>query len=451
MSHGNYSTYVEWMWQSNPNPYSTTEPEEWSTYSEEPSGIIEEAYQNGDHYAYLEDYTIDLEERYQISNKNRTRRRPIKRVEHNKESWLQRIRKLGRGGFGIVYEGIYRGSRQVAYKVTQSHLSPEAMTETNILKTLSHPNIVRYIDVIHTSKHTLLVMELVDGGTLFNYIQERPFSNKYWNECQKMMIDVAYALTYLQEKNIVHADLKSDNILLRSDNIAVLSDFGLSKIVKDSSMKHSYTDTGAIRWLSPELCTRVRVICSPLSDVWAYGCVLLEIITKKLPWDELFLSNEELMRALSDESNARLFQNCCYNQKAPDHFHKMLRACCTWSKNNRPSFAKIIRDFHPTTIPDDQSQIRRSVSNDETDVTHSQWQSSTRNRPQTSMGIRNSQRKSLPLNRALYDLEDDDNYTLSSSSSSKPYYPTQTTYSKNASMKRPSTSYRCDDDDDDYF
>jgi serine/threonine protein kinase len=160
------------------------------------------------------------------------------------ESWLECQRKLGAGSFGKVYEGIYRGSQKVAYKVTRRQLSPDAIRETNILKTLHHPSIVRYIDVIHTSQHTLLVMELIDGGTLYNYIESNYRSSDYWYACENMMIDVAYAMSYLHEKNIVHADLKSDNVLLRRNGKAVLSDFGLSTIIENSEAEVGDSNTG---------------------------------------------------------------------------------------------------------------------------------------------------------------------------------------------------------------
>jgi NIMA (never in mitosis gene a)-related kinase len=163
------------------------------------------------------------------------------------ESWLKCQKKLGAGYFGKVYEGTYCGSQKVAYKVTRARLSPDAIRETNILKTLHHPSIVRYIDVIHTSQHTLLVMELIDGGTLYNYIRNNYPSSAYWSACENMMLDVAYAMSYLHEKNIVHADLKSDNILLRRNGKAVLSDFGLSELIENLKAENSDSHRGKLQ------------------------------------------------------------------------------------------------------------------------------------------------------------------------------------------------------------
>ena len=126
-------------------------------------------------------------------------------------------------------------------------MSEAAKNETDILKTLHHPSIVRYIDVIHTSQHTLLIMEFIDGGTLYDYISTPSQSLAYWRTSRNIMVDVAYAMSYLHEKNVVHADLKSDNILLRKNGAAVLSDFGLSMIIEDSRMYFSDSQKGSIQ------------------------------------------------------------------------------------------------------------------------------------------------------------------------------------------------------------
>jgi hypothetical protein len=72
------------MWKSNLDPFSPDEIEEWRPYSEEDCEIIEEADRNGERFAYLANYSIDLKKRLQILNKDRTKRRPVKREEHNK-------------------------------------------------------------------------------------------------------------------------------------------------------------------------------------------------------------------------------------------------------------------------------------------------------------------------------------------------------------------------------
>ena len=78
------STYAEWMWRSNPNPFLTDEPEEWRSYSEEESKIIEAAYMQEERQVKLENYKIDFTHFVQVSLTDRNRQRPVKRVEHDK-------------------------------------------------------------------------------------------------------------------------------------------------------------------------------------------------------------------------------------------------------------------------------------------------------------------------------------------------------------------------------
>ncbi|CAF1601643.1 unnamed protein product, partial [Adineta ricciae] len=314
-------------------------------------------------------------------------------------SSLQLKEKLGEGGFGIVYKGIYHGS-EIACKVIDSQLSKRTTKEINILKALHHSNIVQYIDVIYTSKRTFIIMEYINGGTLYDYIRNTAYSNQYWTNTHSMMINIAYAMNYLHEKNIVHADLKSDNILLRSNNIAVLSDFGLSKIIKDTQILSStYGNTGALRWLSPELCAHNRERPSYLSDVWAYGCVLLEIITKKVPWEAIFENSYDLIDALAHAKNVKIFEKFFFNLKAPDHFHKMLRSCCAWSKYDRPNFVKIIRDFQESTNTTNIIPIQTNITLHKPRVSNVQQHPSSRKN--------HYQQQKYSLNKTLYKLEED--------------------------------------------
>jgi len=150
------------------------------------------------------------------------------------EELITRSQKVGQGGFGVVYIGSYREHKEVAIKDIKGKLSDEALTEANILKNLTHRNIIRYIDIVQTRNLTSLIMEFVDGGSLCDYIERTAQSNAYWKTTRQIMIDVAYGMSYLHGERIVHADLKSLNVLLRHNYDAVICDFGLARAMVDS-------------------------------------------------------------------------------------------------------------------------------------------------------------------------------------------------------------------------
>ena len=110
---------------------------------------------------------------------------------------------------------------------------------------------------------------------------------------------------------------------------------------------------GALRWRAPELCGERPENCSIESDIWAYGCVLIEIATKAVPWKE-FSHIKDLLNALSDEDSGARFQAVCRHLPAPDGFRKILHSCCTWLKKNRTNFDKIIRDLRAISSRDIQ-------------------------------------------------------------------------------------------------
>jgi serine/threonine protein kinase len=158
---------------------------------------------------------------------------------------------------------------------------------------------------------------------------------------------------------------------------------------------------GAIRWLAPELCFDPPESSSFPSDVWAYGCVILEIITKELPWVEQYKYNDILTEALADSRNAVIFQEICREQQAPKKFITLLCACCTWPKHNRPNFAEIIRNFH--SISDTDLELSK-----ESQTTRNS--SSNRCRTASPTNIRKS-KDPFPTEPLYSDEEDEDYFT----------------------------------------
>jgi serine/threonine protein kinase len=163
------------------------------------------------------------------------------------EELIQRTQKVGEGSFGIVYIGSYREHKEVGIKDIKGKLSDEALTEADILKKLTHPNIIQYIDIVQIRNQTSIIMEFVDGGSLYDYIGRTAQSSAYWRITRQIMLDVAYGMSYLHGQHIVHADLKSPNILLRHNYSAVICDFGLAKIMTDSQPVTTCYVSGTIK------------------------------------------------------------------------------------------------------------------------------------------------------------------------------------------------------------
>ena len=147
---------------------------------------------------------------------------------------IQRQTIVGDGGFGVVYLGSYGDHKEVGIKDIPIKISSEALDEARMLKGLIHPNIIRYIDIVQERNQTSIIMEFIDGGSLYEYIDRTPQSSSYWKTTRQILIDVAYGMSYLHSRSIVHADLKSLNVLLRHNYSAVICDFGLAKTIIDT-------------------------------------------------------------------------------------------------------------------------------------------------------------------------------------------------------------------------
>jgi len=136
---------------------------------------------------------------------------------------------LGEGAAGTVYAGTWQGQRVAIKKLPGRH-TRAADQEIQLVSRLKHDNVVRYYNMEKDTTAVYLVMELISGGTLFDYIQREFEKPNYWIMTQKILRDIANGMNYLHGQNIVHGDLKSHNILLRENSYqAVICDFGLSK------------------------------------------------------------------------------------------------------------------------------------------------------------------------------------------------------------------------------
>jgi hypothetical protein len=192
-------------------------------------------------------------------------------------------KELGRGGFGIVYEGQYQFG-QVAIKTLlhqdlKNSLIEDFKKEASMMASLRSPFIVSLYGVCLEKPHYSIVMEYMANGSLSNLLQnEKPIE---WKIRYQIGLDVGGGLAYLHNYQMVHCDLKSLNILLDINHRAKISDFGLSKVKLETSF--STVAGGSTRWMAPELFDE-GAKSTKAADVFAYGLVLWELGARKFPF-----------------------------------------------------------------------------------------------------------------------------------------------------------------------
>ena len=162
-------------------------------------------------------------------------------------------------------------------------------TELSVLSRLSHPNIVRLYDIIHTNKHIYILMEIAELGDLGTYIEENGPRGE--EEAKKMFAQLLSAVTYLHSLGIAHRDIKPPNILISADHTLKLADFGLSAIYSPGSQL--LTACGSPCYACPEI-IQGKGYNPSMADVWSLGITLYYILFGILPFDQ---SSKDLLYA----------------------------------------------------------------------------------------------------------------------------------------------------------
>ncbi|AQR96147.1 Stk1 family PASTA domain-containing Ser/Thr kinase [Clostridium saccharoperbutylacetonicum] len=197
------------------------------------------------------------------------------------------LEKIGEGGMGIVYKAkCTLLNRFVAIKILKAELSENEdfiarfRREANSAASLSHQNIVSVYDVGSEGKINFIVMEYINGKTLKKLIKE---NNKLsYSTALDISLQISKALLYAHKNNIIHRDIKPDNILINEENVIKLTDFGIAKVSDSKTLTNSNNIMGSVHYFSPEQAQGKLVDFR--TDIYALGIVMYEMFTGKIPF-----------------------------------------------------------------------------------------------------------------------------------------------------------------------
>ena len=194
---------------------------------------------------------------------------------------------IGTGGMAVVYKArCHRLNRLVAIKILREEYTKDEEfrrrfhAESQAVAMLSHPNIVSVYDVSTANDADYIVMELIDGITLKQYMEKKGVLN--WKETLHFAIQIAKALEHAHSRGIIHRDIKPHNVMVLKNGSVKVTDFGIARVMSESNTLTKEA-LGSVHYISPEQAKGGRV--DNRSDLYSLGVVMYEMTTGRPPYD----------------------------------------------------------------------------------------------------------------------------------------------------------------------
>jgi len=253
------------------------------------------------------------------------------------------LEKLGEGGMGVVYKAQdTKLDRIVALKFLPKHLlcDEEAKTrfvhEAKAASALNHNNITTIHDIDQVEDQCFISMEYIEGKSIKELVKEKTLSVK---EILDIAIQVGEGLNAAHKKDIIHRDIKSDNIMLTDEGVVKIMDFGLAKLKGVTKLTKTGATLGTIQYMSPEQAQGMEI--DQRSDIFSFGVVLYEMITGQLP----FKGEHEaaIFYSIINETPEPLAR---YKANAPEELQRIVEKALQKDPNTRyQTAADIVADL----------------------------------------------------------------------------------------------------------
>eukprot|EP00727_Mastigamoeba_balamuthi_P012937 m51a1_g8266 putative serine threonine kinase (1615) ;mRNA; r:28556-34364 len=254
---------------------------------------------------------------------------------------------IGRGSYGVVHKAFWKGTEVAAKVMLADNLSEENVEqfdqEVSVMRSLRHPNVLLFMCYAKSDKDLVIVTEFMPNGSMMDILLDkaRPLPLK---TRLAMLHDVCKGMAYLHyhEPQIVHCDLKSSNVLVDSSMNAKVCDFGLTVFLEkdrgDASSNSKSRDSaiGSLFWTAPEVLSGAP--CTTKSDVFSFGVIIWETITRATPYDEMnphYVAQKVLESALRPTISVNF----------PRPLQSLMEQC--WNANPlvRPEFPEIVSEW----------------------------------------------------------------------------------------------------------
>lgn len=224
------------------------------------------------------------------------------------------VRELGRGGMGAVYlaeRADEQYQKRVAIKLIKRGMDTDAVlrhfrNERRILASLDHPNVARLFDAGTTMDGLpYFVMEYVEGLAIDKYCDAHRLSVR---ERLKLFCEVCAAVAYAHRHAVIHRDIKSSNIVITTEGVPKLVDFGIAKILEPTDGSERLLTTAGLRPMTPQYASPEQVRGEKLTaatDIYSLGVVLYELLTGQLPYHFVSRSPHDVARAITEQEPTR--------------------------------------------------------------------------------------------------------------------------------------------------
>jgi serine/threonine protein kinase len=198
-------------------------------------------------------------------------------------------KKLGGGAYGAVFKGKWRNQAVAVKKISGTFTAKQLdafMAEAELMSKLRpHENIIQFLGVV-SSNPPAIVTKYYELGSLLQFLQNKSLAE---STVIGILKGISAGMTHLHTENVIHRDLAARNILLEatsSDVRTVVADFGFARPLEPNADQNKTTTAiGPVRWMSPEA-LKLKLY-SFKSDVWSFGVVVWEILTKQMPWSDM--------------------------------------------------------------------------------------------------------------------------------------------------------------------